>query len=67
MESYELFSCFCLFDECSLSKYKRESYKDLLERISPHEKKKSTGLLEYMAIALDMKKDMYVLLITQVE
>ena len=36
MESYELFSCFCLFDECCLSKYKRESYKDLVNRISPY-------------------------------
>ena len=39
MESYELFSCFCLFDECCLSKYKRESYQELVNRIVLFEKK----------------------------
>ena len=34
--TWNLFSCFCLFDECCLSKYKRESYKDLVNRISPY-------------------------------
>ena len=47
MECYELFSCFCLFDECCLSKYERESYKDLLERISPYEKKRCWSVRVY--------------------
>ena len=33
MESYELYSCFCLFDECCISKYKRETHKELVERL----------------------------------
>ena len=34
MESYDLYSYFCLFDECCLSKYKRETNHQLIRRLS---------------------------------
>ena len=33
MNSHELWSCFCLFDDCCRSKYEREAYSLLVERI----------------------------------
>ena len=39
MESYDLWSCFCLFDECCLSKYKRETHNQLVKRLLEHSEK----------------------------
>ena len=30
---YDFFSCFCLYDECSRSKYERDTYLQLVDRI----------------------------------
>ena len=34
-----LFSCYCLFDECCISDYKGESFKELGDRLNKHKNK----------------------------
>ena len=36
MKSYDLWSCFCLFDECCISKSKQETHKQLVKRCFEH-------------------------------
>ena len=39
MDSYKLWSCFCLFDDCCQSKYKREDHSWLVKRMEKNSDK----------------------------